>query len=160
MSRAGPNFHPPESGHVSLFGTGSRTVAKLNKYDLSSLHKYRPDIVILEIGTSHLSILRTEVVGSQIDDLAHVLRDQYKIRVVGVCQVINRNTLKSRLVVILKATVLRQYLSVVLGNQSGIFLLEHKSFIALIAAFYAQTPCTVMQYHLYRSYRGIILTVI
>ena len=49
-ARAAPNFHLPDSGHVSLFGTGGRTVEKLNKYDLSSLRKYRPDIVILEIG--------------------------------------------------------------------------------------------------------------
>ena len=55
-ARAAPNFHLPESGHVSLFGTGGRTVEKLNKYDLSSLHKYRPDIVILEIGTNDLVI--------------------------------------------------------------------------------------------------------
>ena len=73
--RAAPNFHLPESGHVSLFGTCGWTVEKLSKYDLSSLYKYRPDIVILEIGTNDLSTLRPEVVGSQIDDLAHVLRD-------------------------------------------------------------------------------------
>ena len=91
-ARAAPNFHLPESGHVSLFGTGGRTVEKLSKYDLSSLHKYRPDIVILEIGTNDLSTLRPEVVGSQIDDLAHVLRNQYKVCVVGECQVIYRNT--------------------------------------------------------------------
>ena len=115
------NFHLPESGHVSLVGTGGRTVDKLNKYDLSLLVKYKPDIVILEVGTNDLSTLRPEIVGSKIDDLAQALRDQYKFRVIGVCQVINRNFN-------VKAAVLRQYLSVVLADQPEIFLWEHKEF--------------------------------
>ena len=32
-ARAAPNFHLPESGNVSLFGTRGRTVDKLNKYE-------------------------------------------------------------------------------------------------------------------------------
>ena len=133
-ARAAPNFHLPESGHVSLFGTGGRTVEKLNKYDLSSLHKYRPDIVILEIGTYDLSTRRPEVVGSQIDDLVHVLRDQYKVRVVGVCQVINRNTPQKSP---------NCHLSLL--TSLAYFYVSTRNFIALIAPFYAQTPCTVMQ---------------
>ena len=53
--------------------------------------KYKPDIVILEIGTNDLSGHNPEVVGSKLDDLVHVLRDQDKVRVVAACQVINRN---------------------------------------------------------------------
>ena len=68
-ARAAPNFHLPESGHVSLVGTGGRTVDKLNKYDLSLLVKYKPDIVILEIGTNDLSTLRPEIVGSKLTTL-------------------------------------------------------------------------------------------
>ena len=90
-ARAAPNFHLPESGHVSLYGTGGRTVDKIHAYDLSLVLKYKPDIVILELGTNDLSTLRPEVVGSKIDDLAQVLRDQYKVRVIGVCQDVNRN---------------------------------------------------------------------
>ena len=90
-ARAAPNFHLPESGHVSLYGTGGRTVDKIHVYDLSLVLKYKPDIVILELGTNDLSTLRPEVVGSKIDDLAQVLRDQYKVRVIGVCQVVNRD---------------------------------------------------------------------
>ena len=57
-ARAARNFHLPESGRVSLYGTGGRTVEKLNKYNLSLLVKYKPDIVILEIGTNDLSFLK------------------------------------------------------------------------------------------------------
>ena len=130
-ARAAPNFHLPESGHVSLHGTGGRTVDKIHAYDLSLVLKYKPDIVILELGTNDLSTLRPEVVGSKIDDLAQVLRDQYKVRVIGVCQVVNRNIPHTRSPDCdfnAKAAVLRQYLSVILADQHNIFLWEHKEF--------------------------------
>ena len=95
-ARAARNFHLPELGHVSLCGTGGRTVDKIHAYDLSLVLKYKPDNVILELGTNDLSTLRLEVVGSKIDDLAQVLRDQYKVRVFGVCQVINCNIPRTR----------------------------------------------------------------
>ena len=76
-ARAAPNFHLPETGHVSLYGTGGRTAAKLNNYNLPwVLYKYKPDIVVLELGTNDLSTSSPEIVGSQIDDLAQALRDQ------------------------------------------------------------------------------------
>ena len=90
-TRAASNFHLPESGYITLLGTGGRTVEKVVKYDLQSVHKYKPDIVILELGTNDLSTHAPEVVGSKIDDLVHALRHTYNVRVVGVCQVINRN---------------------------------------------------------------------
>ena len=162
-ARAAPNFHLPESGHVSLVGTGGRTVDKLNKYDLSLLVKYKQDIVILEIGTNDLSTLRPEIVGSKIDDLVQALRDQYKVRVIGVCQVINRNiprTLSPDSNFNVKAAVLRQYLSVVLADQPGILLWEHKEFSRSDRSLLCLdgVHCNAQgQYCLYRSYRGAIL---
>ena len=82
------NFHLPESGHVSLYGTGGCTVNKIHAYDLSLVLKYKPNIVILELGTNNLSTLRPEVVGFK---LTTYFRDQYKVHVVGVCQGINCN---------------------------------------------------------------------
>jgi hypothetical protein len=86
--RAAPNFHLPESGNVSLLGTGGRTVDKVLKYDLSWVKKYKPDIVILEMGTNDLLGHTPEVVGSKLDDLVHVLRDQYKVgsAILRVCE--------------------------------------------------------------------------
>ncbi len=69
--------------------------------------------------------------GYKIDDLAQVLRDQYKDRIVGVCQVINRNIPETRAPECdfnAKAAVLRQYLSVILADQPGIFFWDHKEF--------------------------------
>ena len=101
--------------------------------------------------------------GSKIDDLAQVLRDQYKVRVVGVRQVVNRNIPHTRSPDCdfnAKAAVLRQYLSVILADQNNIFLWEHKEFYC--------SDCTLLsldgvlcnaqgQYCLYRSYREAIL---
>ena len=72
-THAASNFHLPESGYITLLGTGGRTVEKVVKYDLQSVHKYKPDIVILELGTNDLSTHAPEVVGSKIDDLVHAL---------------------------------------------------------------------------------------
>ena len=162
-ARAAPNFHLPESGHVSLYGAGGRTVDKIHAYDLSLVLKYKPDIVILELGTNDLSTLRPEVVGSKIDDLAQVLRDQYKVRVIGVCQVVNRNIPHTRSPDCdfnAKAAVLRQYLSVILADQHNIFLWEHKEFYRSDRTLLSLdgVHCNAQgQYCLYRSYRGAIL---
>ena len=161
-ARAAPNFHLPESGHVSLYGTGGRTVDKIHAYDLSLVRKYKPDIVILKLGTNDLSTLRPEVVGSKIDDLAKVLRDQYKVCVVGVCQVVNRNiphTWSPDCDLNAKAAVSRQYLSVILADQH-IFLWEHKEFYRSDRTLLSLdgVHCNEQgQYCLYRSYRGAFL---
>ena len=147
---AAPNFHIPQSGHVFLLGTGSRTVDQVFKYDLSW-------------GTNNLSIHAPAVVGSKLDDLAHVLRDQYKVRVVVVCQVINRNWLHTQaphLVFYAKASLLQQYLSVVLAKEPGIFVWAHCKF-SLPGRFLLYSDgvhCNSQgQYCLYWSYRGAIL---
>ena len=87
--RDNKNFHLPESANVSLYGTGGRTVEKL-LYDLIFVLNFRPDIILLESGTNDLSHSAPEVVGSKIEEFARLLRDQYKVRVVGVCQMIDR----------------------------------------------------------------------
>ena len=124
MIALGKNFHLPESANVSLYGTGGRTVEKLLKYDLIFVLNFRPDIILLEIGTNDLSHSAPEVVGSKIEEFARLLRDQYKVRVVGVCQVIDRKVSHSEALDTgfnAKAALLRQYLSVVLENEQAIF---------------------------------------
>ena len=101
------------------------------KHDVSSISSFKPDIIILEIGTNDLSYLPPEVVGSRIEELARFCRDELKIKVVVVCQVINRNKPHSTTpdsAFNTMAAILRQYLCVVLGNEAGIFLWEHRDF--------------------------------
>lgn len=161
--RASSNFHLPASGYVILHGTGGRTVDKLRKYDLTFVQTNKPDIIILEIGTNDLSHLAPEVVGSKIEELAHLLRDQYKVRVVGVCQVIGRNVPHSQDPdhgFNAKAALLRQYLSVVLADEPGIFLWTHREFCRCDRILLSPdgVHCNDKgQYSLYRSYRGAIL---
>lgn len=162
-TRAAPNFHIPESGHVSLLGTGGRTVDKVLKYDLSLVQQYKPDILILELGTNDLALHAPEVVGSKIDDLVHLLRDKYRVRVVVVCQVINRNLPHTHLPdseFNVKAALLRQYLSVVLAEEQGICVWEHREFFRPDRVLLSPdgVHCNAKgQYCLYRSYRGAIL---
>ena len=163
--RASPNFHLPESGYVHLQGTGGRTVDKIMQHDLPFVQHFKPDIVILEVGTNDLSSCAPEVVGSKVDDLARLFRDKYNVRVVGVCHVINRNVPYSRSPAPdqgfnAKAARLRQYLSVVLAEEPGIFLWEHREFLYSNRVLLAKVGvhCNYKgQYCLYRSYRGAIL---
>ena len=104
---------------------------KIMQHDLPFVQHFKPDIVILEVGTNDLSSCASEVVGSKVDDLACLFRDKYNVRVVGVCHVINRNVPHSRSPdqgFNAKAARLRQYLSVVLAEEPGIFLWEHREF--------------------------------
>ena len=148
---AAPNFHIPQSGHVFLLGTGSRTVDQVFKYDLSW-------------GTNNLSIHAPAVVGSKLDDLAHVLRDQYKVRVVVVCQVINRNWLHTQapfLVFFMPKQLF--YDSICLWSllRSQAFLCGPHCKFSLPGRFLLSSDgvhCNSQgQYCLYWSYRGAIL---
>ena len=162
-SRASANFHLPQSGHVELRGTGGRTVDKVLIYDLHVFEQSKADIVVLDIGTNDLGTLAPEVVGSKIDDLVCLLRTRYGIRIVVVCQVLDRNiahTDKPDRVFNAKAAVLRQYLSVVLAGQPGVLLWEHRDFAHPARSLLAKdgVHCNAGgQYCLYRSYRGAIL---
>ena len=61
---------------------------KLRLYDLGVVSAFRPNIIILEIGTNDLVDNRPEVVGSKIDDMVQLLLASYSVRVIGVCEVI------------------------------------------------------------------------
>ena len=74
--------------NVWLFGTGGSTVAKINYFDLKTVTCFSPDVVIMEVGTNDLSDKPPETVGSEIDDLAVKLINEYCVRVVGMCNVI------------------------------------------------------------------------
>ena len=95
-SRAKQNFNLVGSGVcVSLKGTGGRTVEKVKKYDISVISSFKPDTIILEIGTNDLCSLCPEVVGSRIEELARFFRNELRVQVVAVCQVIDRNLPRS-----------------------------------------------------------------
>ena len=107
--------------NVRQFGTGGRTVAKIKNFDLKTVARFLPDVVILEIGTNDLSNKPPETVASEIDDLAVKLINEFAVRVVGICNVIPRadQTFSD------KAELLNRYLSVVVDNPR-VFTWRHK----------------------------------
>ena len=63
---------------------------KLIQSDLDIISASAPDVVILEISTNDLSVNRLEVVGSDIKEFVHVVRETSAVKVIGVCEVIPR----------------------------------------------------------------------
>jgi lysophospholipase L1-like esterase len=162
-SRAKQNFNLASSAGVYLHGIGGRTVDKVFQYDLPFLKSQHSDIIILELGTNNLSFLSPEAVGSRLEDLVSLLRDNLHVSVVALCQVIDRYLPHSQTpdtVFNTKAALLRQYLSVVLDNMPGVFLWEHRAFckagknLLSLDGVHANPHG---QFSLYKSYRGAIL---
>ena len=120
------------SGDVSLKGIGSRTVDKVFAHDIEWLKGSKPDILILELGTNNLSCLPPKVIGSRIHDLACFLWNEVRISIVGVCQVVDRNIpglSNPDIAFRAKADKLLQFLSVVLVDEKGIFVWQHREFL-------------------------------
>ena len=113
-----------------------------------------PDIVILEIGTNDLSHATPEVVGSAIDDLVSLLLNDCSVRVIGVCLVIPRG------ISFPHASILNQYVSVVLDHYPNVFCWSHDKFNSRFKDLYKPDGVHVNplgKYFPYRSYRGAVL---
>ena len=59
-------------------------------YDLAIVKRFRPDILILKVGTNELSKLRPETVGSALYDFVKMLLDSFGVRLVVLYHVIPR----------------------------------------------------------------------
>ena len=74
------------------------------------------DVIMLEIGTNDFANLSPGVVGSEIEEFVSLLLETFSIRVIGVCHVIPRGiSFAWRDRFLLRASLLKQYLSVVLA---------------------------------------------
>ena len=85
----------------------------MRKYDISAIASIQPDITILELGTNDLCHLSPEVVGSRNEELARFFRDELRVKVIVVCQVIDRkipHSTEPDAAFNAKAAILRQYL--------------------------------------------------
>ena len=81
---------PLGDASIHLHGVGGRTVMTLRRYDQGAVSALKPDVSILEIGSNDPVANRPEVVGSEIDDVVHLLQQSYSVQVIGVCEVIPR----------------------------------------------------------------------
>ena len=55
--------------NVKWRGIGGRTIAKVFQYDLHIVESFKPQVVVLELGTNDLSHLTPTTVGSSLEDL-------------------------------------------------------------------------------------------
>ena len=117
-SRLSPSFKLDGTARVHMDGIGDRTVTKLRKYDFGVVARLSPDIVILEIGTTDLSFLPPEVVGSEIEELVSQLQQAYRVKVVCVCLTTPRHC---NHVFNAKRLILNNYLTVVLEHRPNVF---------------------------------------
>ena len=63
---------------------------KLIQYDFGYVQKFQANIVILEVGTNDLPLMKPETVGSKIEGLVRLLLGVTSIQVIGVCLVFDR----------------------------------------------------------------------
>ncbi len=91
------------------------------------------------------------------------MRDEVRVSIVGVCQVVDRNVPGSSnpdMAFRAKADKLRQFLSVVLADEKSIFVWQHREFFESRRRLLCSdgVHCNpAEQYCLYRSYRGAII---
>ena len=75
---------------IHLWGLSGFTVQRALFYRLTRVESFRPDIVVLELGTNDLTSCEPEVVGSMLEELVRVLHVDYGVKVVRVNQIIFR----------------------------------------------------------------------
>ena len=121
------------------------------------LHSFRPDIVIVQLGTNDLTSCPPLQVGSAIEDFVHLLYDSYGVKGVCVCQTISR---RSAVVFNKKVDILTRYLRVVLEPIPYAIYWGHRDFWRARNSFFFSDGTHLNsrgQYKLYRSLRGAVL---
>ena len=159
--RAASDFNLGGTVSVYLHGVGGRTVQTLQENDLHVIRDLAPDIVILEIGTNDLTHTPPEIVGSLIEDFVRLLQGKFSVRAISFCGVIPRSiSVPHALSFLHNASVLNQYVGVVLDDFPNVFCWSHAEFNSPYKDLYLRDGVHVNptgQYFLYRSYRGAIL---
>ena len=96
---------------IKWYGVDGLTVSKTLQLNLNVVASFRPEIVIMQLGSNDLADSDPLHVGSAIDDFVRLLHDTYGVTVVCVCQTIIRQGV---VVFNRKAKLLTKYLRVVL----------------------------------------------
>ena len=163
-SRASCNFNLLGTASVHLHGVGGRTVQTPQANDLHVVRDIAPDIVILEIRTNDLSKLPPEKVGSAIEDLVRLFQSDFSVREITICYVIPRGIFFLHAMLFWhNATVLNQYVSVVLADLPNISCWRHPEFNNPHRDFYLEDRVHLNpsgQYLLYHSYQGTVLKAV
>ena len=155
------NFKLCGTALVHLHGVSGCTVQTLQANDLHVVRDFAPEIVILEIGTNDLTHTSPEMVGSNIEDFVRLLKREFSVRAIGVCGVIPRGiSVPHAMSFWHNASVLNQYVGVVLDDFANVFCWSHSEFNSSHKDLYLRDGVHLNptgQYLLYWSYCGAIL---
>ena len=105
------DFHLSNFAVIKWHGIGGRTVTKTVQHDLHMIKSFKPDIVIVQLGSNDLTSETALRVGASKDDFLRLLHDLYHVQVIYVCQTIMR---QGQPAFNHKAKLLTKYLRVVL----------------------------------------------
>ena len=138
-------------------GVGARTVAKTLQFDLAVVSSFRPDIVILQLGSNDLVTFPPLHVGSIIEDFVRLLHTSYGVKLVCVSQTLRRD---NAIVFNSKVGLLTRCLRVVLEPLPYAIFWGHRGFWKARSDFYAPDGVhlnEIGRYELYKSLRGAVL---
>ena len=142
---------------IHLWGLSGFTVQMALFYRLTRVESFRPDIVVLELGTNDLTSCEPEVVGSMLEELVRVLHVDYGVKVVCVNQIIFR---ANSPVFNARVPILNRYLKVVLEPLPFAFFWHHRGFWRSARDLLHSDGIHLNSwghFQLYRSMRGAIL---
>ena len=75
------DFKLSHRAFITWHGVGGRTVSKTLQFDLNVIESFRPEIVIMQLGSNDLTVSIPLHVGSAIDDFVRLLHDTYGVKV-------------------------------------------------------------------------------
>ena len=147
------------NAEVIFHGIGGRTISKFRKYDFAVVHKFAPDIIILELGSNDLVKLSPQTVGSELESLVQDLHNRFSVKFVVVGQVLRRFT-EDSVNFNRKVGKLHQYLKVVLEQFPYCYYWRHRGFWNCKQDLYLSDGVhlnSLGTYKFMRSVRGAIL---
>ena len=151
------DFHLTRLTVIKWHGIGGRTVTKTVQHDLHVIKSFKPDIVIIQLGSNDLTSETALRVGSSIDDFVRLLHDLYHVKVIYACQTIMR---QGQPAFNRKAKLLTKYLRVVLEPVPYAHFWGHRGFWRPSNNIYVRDGMYLNrggQGKFYRSLRGAIL---
>ena len=80
------SFLITEDCEIKWHGTGGRTVSKTRTFDLGIVESFRPDIVILQLGSNDLVHSDPLSIASAIEGLVTLLHNSFQVKRICVCQ--------------------------------------------------------------------------
>ena len=123
------DFHLTYFAVIKRHGIGGRTVTKMIQRDLHVLKSFKPDLVIIRLGSNVFTSETALRVGSSTDVFVKLLHDLYHVKVIYVCQTIMR---QGQSAFNRKAKLLTKYLRVVLEPVPSAHFWGHRGFGALL----------------------------